>query len=57
MGTTREYGYREYPDHLTPARGGLSNLLFDEARSLTAHANFHAAVTRPPRRATVLTWP
>lgn len=42
MGTIREYGYREYPDHLSPAKGGLSNLLFDEARSLTTHATFHA---------------
>ena len=42
MGTVREYGYREYPDDLTPASGGRSNLLFDKDRSLTTHATFHA---------------
>lgn len=42
MGTTREYGYREYADNLRPAKGGLSNLLFDENGLLSAHAPFHA---------------
>lgn len=42
MGMIREYGYREYSDDLSPAKGGLSNLLFDTNRSLSTHADFHA---------------
>lgn len=37
----REYGYREYPDHLTPGKGGLSSLLFDNG-DLSGHAPFYA---------------
>jgi hypothetical protein len=40
MGTVREYGYREYEDHLTPGSGGESSLLFDEGH-LAGHARFH----------------
>lgn len=40
MGIVREYGYREYADHLTPGRGGESNLLFDRG-ALAGHAPFH----------------
>lgn len=41
MGVTREYGYREYSDDLTPGKGGKSNLLFNPEGELTAHADFH----------------
>ena len=41
MGVTREYGYREFSDDLTPGKGGKSNLLFNPEGELTAHADFH----------------
>lgn len=40
MGTTREWGYREYDDDLTPGKDGASNLLFDDGGRLVAHAPF-----------------
>ena len=42
MGTIRESGYREYPDHLTPGKGGESSLLFDKDGGLSGHAPFYA---------------
>ncbi len=41
MGVKREYGYREYPDDLTPGKDGESNLLFNPDGVLTTHADFH----------------
>jgi hypothetical protein len=38
---TREYGYREIPDGLTPGKGGESSLLFDRDGNLAGHALFH----------------
>ena len=43
MGTIREYGYREYPDDLTPGNGGESSLLFNADGDLSGHAPFYAA--------------
>lgn len=42
MVTVREYGYREYPDDLTPGRDGQSSLLFNSEGGLTGHAPFHS---------------
>ena len=44
MATVRENGYREYPDHLTPGKGGESSLLFDKDGRLSGHAPFRPAV-------------
>lgn len=41
MDVTREYGYREIPDGLYPAKGGESSLLFDRDGNLAGHAPFH----------------
>lgn len=43
MDVTREYGYREIPDGLTPAKGGESSLLFDRDGNLAGHAPFYPA--------------
>ena len=43
MGTTREWGYREYDDDLTPGKDGESSLLFDDDGRLVAHAPFFKA--------------
>lgn len=40
MGTIHEFGYREYPDDLTPGKGGESSLLFDRDGNLAGHASF-----------------
>lgn len=44
MGTVREYGFREYPDDLTPGNRGRSGLLFRDGR-LSGHADFHVMRT------------
>lgn len=44
MGTVREYGFREYPDDLTPGNEGRSGLLFRDGR-LRGHADFHVVRT------------